>query len=99
MPEGLNSVPDDAKRGKFYKCKMCEFKNIWRTLRRNKHHAQLFVKFGGCHAVKSLDVSFEIRGSSHGGVAEEPSLLRCDDVSLGEQVPEMILRNVGSPIT
>jgi len=85
--------------GKFYKCKIYEFKNILRTLRRNRHRAQLFVKFGGCHAVKSLEVSFEIRGSSHGGVAEEPSLLRCNDVSLGEQVPDIILRNVGSPIT
>ena len=58
-----------------------------------------FVKFGDCHAVKSLGVSFEIRGSSHGGVTEEPSLLRCDDVSMGEQVQDMIHPNVGSPIT
>jgi hypothetical protein len=93
-------VPDDAKkRGKFDKCKTYEFKNIWRLLGRNGHRAQLFVKFGGCHAVKSLDVSFKIRCSSHSSVAEEPSLLRCDDVSMGKQVPDMILRNVGIPVT
>jgi hypothetical protein len=76
-----------------------EFKSICLTLRGNRHRAQLFVKFGGCHAVNWLDVSFEIRGSSHCGVAEEQSLLRCDDVSMGHQVAGMILRNVGSPIT
>jgi len=75
------------------------FNSGFKVLRGNRHRAQLFVKFGGCHAVKSLDVSFEIRGSSHCGVAEEPSLLRCDEVSMGQQVAAMILRNVGSPIT
>jgi len=44
----------------------------------------LFVKFGGYHAVKSVNISFEIRSYSDSGVTEEPSLLRCDDVSMGK---------------